>query len=1328
MEYTTWRGGEEPPTKIKIVDARAVLVRLATVKPAELAARLRDAANALKPGGRLKPKDLANLPELVERYQAVRGITAAGESGTMEEVRTRQLLSFTAVTPKIVWPRPPATNAAISTALRVRAPRRLKVLTGQGDAAVAAEEPMQITSLATRQRSAGGQILELYGGQRLAQTRWRFNDIDPVAPVLRATLAARKLRGRLVVERELQITSAAVDQLRAEASLAASFLLGGDLPTRRRAPQRGARQQLHRSSPVAMVEWRDRAAAVELLRKLAKVLPSIAPPNKRERRATLIADLLRAGALSMFRDVQARRGSADDPEILRFLDAAAMQVRGAQRSHELERLAFEALARARTLMSIVASRLSTRRHAAVVEKLRTFGAGAEDSPQSVLAALTKQEKSIVEATYANRLHEWKANADNKCKHVQLAFRLRRAATAQESLQTLKKLSAYFAPGAEAGGWHMCRNCEFRALCPHVADLVRMRAAGTPYATIRDRLAKYQAKYTEPGATSFSYFCRICSERLSRADPPSRRTGPPSLIGDDGLRRALWGEAMRAAGNIRFPELVDPKRIAVEVTAACLPLLRIFEEGRTPATRRRAAARAAAKHSGRRKPESDELFADEEVGPRTRLDAALLVAAFALNLVRSSPDVGYEGVRPGSRINDYAREILATVMRTRSLLIAKIGDVSPEYIADRYRQAYKLVVARSQRQVLTVEDREAAFVQDLVETDPIYRFAVMAAKVAGALPVKLPSDPAKRLRAARREFETAFGKSPAAAGTLSPSELKSKTVREALALDAKGRTKSPRIAKYPPGRSPTLVRKSPGVNLFDSLFNPARRSNGGEFVEAYSLLRMYVADAYTPDKVAKFEAVAAAAAVRATKRNRARHVAMLNPGVSLISGRDSRQFGMWANPAGLRPCATLADVFGEAGHRHSWIVSGGSRPYPGTFIYVRGKTRRELTPKQVMSARTDPSRPLHGFRVADVRCSRCKVLRSKTGDLDLAVVAESAASLANFVSFFSFFRSRCPAGGIHDMAPDVCKKCGITAALLADHSGPKARKYFDKYAAVFRQNRADALSAAMETAPSESPASEIAARKAAAAEAKRGKKTADAYRFDFDAVVRAAASANITPQVLMSIGATEGRKFSDVVAGVNPPPPPSTFDDVRIMAADAAVLELISSYNQLRFAARFIRPRADVEALIAAAKVPPSEIASLATRFPDPGNFAATRRAFVADRTPADLLNYMIETVALVINRAVSVDGPKWVADLGRRFAVAAGGRIARREKLFAHHGPFSFKIFGDRGEGDGAPGSDMIGIDAQDEIVPDETDDGVFDGFSLEGTDLSAAAVDANLS
>jgi hypothetical protein len=1312
--------------------------------------------------------------------------------GTLDTILARELLAADAAVRPIVWLTGDSKGALkdpegglVRASTRVRA---VDAATG-ADAAVAAEAPVSIIGYAIDPLAAGAGAVAPGVSALVATGSVRLGS----APAGSDSLEQRALRERgfATTGADRQSLVALIGQSRAAASFCfsgagalvalAEALAVGTPAAKSSTDVFGdsalvvARADTSTSAPTSASTstgpWRD-SDAERQLRYLLGRLAATAPVAAADAGLWLYDltptfELFRLGALKVY--LYALTEGRDSERLNEFLERSTIQYAKAARLAELARGAEIAAAQARQFVLITEDKFGSARAATLLDALRAAagarvrgapGAGLArladsirvDDPGAVLALLTKREREVVEAEYDNRSREWTATVGNRCPHLRAARKLRGATSAADAQAGLRDLEKFIVAAKALGkteappdAWLMCRECGFRALCPHVRDRVRLEGRRASYDAVRTALLKYAVRVragTE--GDMYNYYCRICSERLAEFVEEDRGADAGRFGElDGGLRVKVWAAAMGAARFIRWPTPTDERQFAGAAAAVIYPALMAADEATIKSGRRSAGA-------------NTDLEDDGPVDPRLALLIVLFVYAYILDLVSPAggrAEVGFEGVPLGAKASVYAERILRHVADTHRGIISQIEGVSADYIKARFTEAYRLVRGESAAAAPAMAPEEELACR-ITSIDPIYRYATTAARVAGDLPAARAATPAE----ARREFETAVGVSLPAVIQAARNNARDPALA-ALYLRRTG-------AEVPAGGSLDFLVKGPKANLYAKLYRPKPDAAGaaslaafraaaaaadlpspgiahwyggknantkslkrhalqrhaetppkhaetpskskhamahpegphalaarGRFFEAYRLFALYTV-------VHSAEELAAYMADLATYRACEDGLRVENAVMAVKAYYD---FG-WATSQRWAPARTvsLATLYDESGRRHVW--SGYVYGAAGAEVVVAGG------PKAAERARRDDA--MKHMALVDLVCGVCDIRFSRCGDLDGEKVRRAVLGAGEIGSFYVFYAARCPTGGLHEWVRGVCKKCGLAIGLLEEAAlrSKAARAYYDEHAARFAEERRIAQSdyAALGSASAEASA--------ASAADDSGDAAAAAWAADYTLVVRAAELAGVTPAVVEAIGQMDGREYADIADGRGAPAAPTNPADPRIFAADAEVRLFLSDYGLLRSAGRV-------------QKLPP-ELAAIAAKHAGGGDLPDVRRgyhdlllAIRRTRPAADAYTFAIQSLCRMVLEVAAAGA------LGAAFAAHEFALILRGQKLFSKPGHFNWAIFETADDVELAAEDQVgdIGEDVVEELLRNpDADEGVNDPYSGEHTDYTAEEIEAN--
>jgi hypothetical protein len=1062
--------------------------------------------------------------------------------------------------------------------------------------------------------------------------------------------------------------------------------------------------------------FRDPAAAKRLRYLLERLAATefVAPDSTFD--ANGLADLFRTGAAHIW--LAALVLGRESVQLDEFFERLAIRHAKRAQMAALAAAAAQTTADARQYVLTIERKFGPARAREVVSALRSAaGSRSRGAPggraadpletvqisnaAAVLAQLKPREREVVLTDYEIRKREWAAAAANRCPHRAAQRALRTATTAAAASAALANLARFFAAApAKAASWLTCRLCGEHALCPHVRDRVALEARRAPHDEIRSRLAKYG-----------SMFCRTCAEQLAD-DAPVDDEPKRSRYGglDAHVRTRVWTLALAAARHVRFPAPTDERQFAGAATDVAFPLLET-------------ATRAAGKRRVRRRKDDDEEET-EEVDPLTTLRAVLLVYAYVLDLVRISRgqrgrEVGFAGVKLDAREGVYAAAMLERIAADHRGLLSQIEDLSAEYIRAQFAESYRAVRGESLGAVQAASPEEEIAVY-LTSIDPIYRYALSAAVVAGDLPAARPETAA----AARHEFEAILGRG-----------------LPEIVRRGRDNARDPRLAalyqrrtgaEVPPGTTLDWAMRQADVNLYADMYAPRLRADTGSvpagpktehwvggdgawvvdadfvwvvdgesvaggkapkpkpnprpkdeprpksrqaeaapslYLEAYALFVQYTRDVRSQSD---YEAYLKRLAAQRARESR-RRLADAGRSIKTYDNRDVTTSQRFVPvPVGI------SSVFDVQGRRHSWATE--------TATYYYGAL--ELKGIKALKAARESGELPPGEPLTDVGCATCGERASALPALNAAAVWASMRTAAEINSFYVFYQTQCPEGGLHDWADRQCAKCGLTSEITKDVANGRAtssaasRAYYERYATRFGRDRTAARAVTPKRRLEPTPPVN----------------TERVWRPDYTVVVEAAKLVGATPATVEAIGSTEGRDYADIVAGVGAPPAPTRASDPRIYAAHAEVRFFLSEYNTLRFGA-----------------------AGKSGELPDVG---ADYRSAPPPAAPAESLEFAIQSLCRMVLALAATSA--------KQFAVDTFAQILRGQKLLSKPGKFNYAIFS-QGEdlddlGDDPAGDVGEDVMAEDLVAEEESPDGDRDDspFSGEAMDYDTSENEPN--
>ena len=924
----------------------------------------------------------------------------------------------------------------------------------------------------------------------------------------------------------------------------------------------------------------------------------------------------------------------------------------------------------------------------------------------------------------------------------------------DSLPTdAKKQSASKKAAANADhlSYIVCRSCGEDIICPHRHERILLEAKGASYAKVRAHLEKYALR---TGGNSDAYYCRICAEQLALADSESDETGRTAqLLGrfgelGAGLRTRIWSITINALRRVSFAVPTDERRFAGEAATTLIPLIDKANENAQQQPRR---TNRRSKFKEPALSNASELR--EELSPRIELLCAIFSYAYILDALqgRSAPST-FAGGRAGERASVTADRMLSIIANEMGSQIAQLEDVSTDYLRVQFTEAYKAIHSSDKPEAAL--DIALEFATMMMTIDPVYRYAVSIARAIGDLPL----EPATTTSDTRKEFELVMGaslptllararaaaKKPALVGlfagrpglsiplgTIYEFWLKEPDV--SLYTDDMYYWSSGDVEKHQKSVSAFYSIEGGGESQQDSLFayilekeggrvlkqhndkksalktisqkfhvkRPVDAPEMGAFYEAWRLLVEYTTKVYTADAQDKFMS-------ELLRYRKAESAMLLEKSYGMVRPEADPPVGK--SQRFHKVPVSINALYDENGLSHNWGKAA-------TFYYKGSKntsiddTTKSTDPVKeyvyrhvdsVMKARMSGELP-EGVPLVDVGCAVCGLRQSELHRLDTDKIKIAVRTDSELVSFYLFYETRCPLGGVHDWR-GACTKCGLEPALLQAIRSAAARSYYTKYAEMFAKERSLSALTMQQSNKYAAERDKKEIKEAAAKATADDTSPISHWVFDYSQITDAAALANTTPAVLEAVGAAAGREFNDIVEGRDPPGPPESPADPRIYIADSTARTMFAHYHALRSSAS---TTLSVNLLAEAGMDNQKEAIA---QLPDlEKDYCKNFAVILKTRTPADALNFAIQSYCAFANTLAAV------SPLGKLIAKKALENVILGVRRMSRPGVFDWAIFsGERDlieEEEGAP--DQIGDVGEDVEAPND-DANLYSGENID--------------
>jgi len=203
--------------------------------------------------------------------------------------------------------------------------------------------------------------------------------------------------------------------------------------------------------------------------------------------------------------------------------------------------------------------------------------------------LTDKEKLSVESYISIKDEIFKSNQNNKCKHIPLIVKLKKALTLSEKKQILYKLKEFMPKNINIGDYlkkHKlvdCDSCSRILICPHIIELIDTIS----YTTSEYKINQIMNKYVDEFNTTNGYYCKLCGEHLydQQSLLLSTGLGAGKPAETTQIEEILWREIRTALNSIRFNiskkgaavYRIDPQEFIRESIEILVPWLEIVKK-------------------------------------------------------------------------------------------------------------------------------------------------------------------------------------------------------------------------------------------------------------------------------------------------------------------------------------------------------------------------------------------------------------------------------------------------------------------------------------------------------------------------------------------------------------------------------------------------------------------------------------------------------------------------------------------------------------------------------------------------------------------------------
>jgi hypothetical protein len=187
---------------------------------------------------------------------------------------------------------------------------------------------------------------------------------------------------------------------------------------------------------------------------------------------------------------------------------------------------------------------------------------------------------------------------------------------------------------------------------------------------------------------------------------------------------------------------------------------------------------------------------------------------------------------------------------------------------------------------------------------------------------------------------------------------------------------------------------------------------------------------------------------------------------------------------------------------------------------------------------------NNYNIIETKCSICGLRRSEINTLNIEKTYRSIDAIHNLMSFYTFYKIKCPVNELHNWKNDICSKCNLTENLLylvnIGKINKEVHKYYNTYESKFEEEKSSVTSN-LETMIEFETLKEY--------------EKID-FSYDYSYVVKVSELTKVSTNAIEAIGLTEGRKYSEVLEGINKP----EIDFNYLYATYTELLYLVTEYS------------------------------------------------------------------------------------------------------------------------------------------------------------------------
>lgn len=797
------------------------------------------------------------------------------------------------------------------------------------------------------------------------------------------------------------------------------------------------------------------------------------------------------------------------------------------------------------------------------------------SLKELMSLLPAVQSKIIAEEYDRREKRISAVLTNKCPHVAVLSKYRRAPNEHRARELWKTLSDFFEKeSAQKQPSRMieCSACHLDILCPHVVELVEADADRESFSAIRNRMSKYIDTSTK---TSAGYFCKICGETLTgQIESDDLDMTASSGVMNDELRSELWGEANHVLNQVSASGIFNVKSFIGALTRKCYPA--IYE-----ITKQLAKARTSSA---------------EAIAGRRQLYISIYAYAYVIHFMKTNPQFYFRDFKKGASVPEAIKYAVGRILTAKNVILRGMPDITSENIMNNIVGAYRQLVALPQHTIGEGLSSETS--ADILDTDPIYHYLFRYHLVQDISSGKINKSAVSKINPLSWIDKLL--------GVPENKLAKAKNVFGKIDIP-KLDTSNPPEAKYPlvyPGK-PTNSAGSASLKAWiakQSFAYFAKYVQRGSYEE-------YGQESLAADEFREAHWLMHGAVFTKQLQEQLDAVAPI-----IAAENKYLTTRKWEN---IKPTGNIY----RAPHKQPDVESSISRLYdtegrPHKFdiiITEKGETTRAEIAKNLTLGVPVPQ------EILDSKCSTCGILKSEVESLDPKVVLEAIAEATVIGNFFRFYEFRCPEGAFHEYAKGICEKCNMSTSMFTNSNNTPAKEIYAKYAEVWDDEKKmlkppETIRIVGQIAPPADFSSKF-----------------ETWVYSTTAVLELAEKVSVDAKYLLSLGGMEKHTFEEMPEFVDDLPEPEYMYDSRAYRVSAYVMKIITSYLGLRGYFEIIKPLWLVKSIVDASKLTgdslQKEISSLPSINTD---YLAEFKWVRTNRSPKTTLEFALHSLCTIL--------------------------------------------------------------------------------------------------